>query len=319
MIVHFLYLFVIAHLTLTSSQGIESTQYGHFYIYYVAKDQAQAKIAGKVLQEAWEEFNNYFHIPNDPIYVFIIRSPDDFSKFTGGRSPFTFSGFAKPARNQIIVKSPNLRRSGEDFVGTLRHELVHIILHRSGIEQRIPLWLNEGIAMLFANEYSWSTRLRMSYIVLSNKLIEYKNLDRELMMTNSPDTTGTAYVQSLYLTQLLMDKLGKEKFWELLKKCRTTDFAVALREVGGGSIEDFIKDFRRSLWMVVILGTLATGSIFTPIAILAIVAYLTLRQKNLRKIREWEEEEKEDEELGIRRIPWEHILSEPYDFENDDE
>ncbi|MCX8064914.1 MAG: hypothetical protein N3G21_07045 [Candidatus Hydrogenedentes bacterium] len=317
--VYFLFQLTLLPFLLSSTDEAKFTQYGHFYIYYVYKDEAQAQIAGKVLQTAWDEFNKNFNLPLDSIYVYIIRSPEDFSKFTGGRSPFTYGGVAKPARNQIIVKSPNLRKAGEDFAGTLRHELVHILLHRSGIESRIPLWLNEGVAMLLANEYQWGTRLKMSFIVLSNRLIDYKDLDKELVLSDSPDATGTAYVQSLYLTQLLWSKLGEEKFWRLLNECRVKDFPTALRDVSKMSIEDFIQEFKKSLWAVVILGALATGSIFTPIALLAIVAYFAVRHRNLDKLKKWEEEEREDEALGIRTIPWEHILSEPYDFEEDDE
>jgi len=319
LIVSVLFVFLPLLSTLSYPDEIESVKFSHFYIYFNKVDRDQAQICGNVLSKAWDEFNVYFHLPPEPIYVFIIRSPEDFSKFTGGMSPFTFSGFAKPSRNQIIVKSPNLRKSGEDFAGTLRHELVHILLSRAGIEQRIPLWFNEGIAMYLANEYHWGTRLRMAYILLTNRLVDYKDLDRELVLSSSPDATGNAYVQSLYLTQLLVARLGEEKFWRLLDECRRKDFATALKDVAGMSIADFISEFKKSLWIVAIFGALATGSIFTPLAIMAIIAFFAIRHKNQQKLKQWEEEEREDEELGIRRIPWEHILSEPYEFEQDEE
>lgn len=292
----------------------------HAIIFYTEGDRKEAELSVKVIESAWTEFSQYLPITNiEPVQVWIVHKSEDFVSMSYGRSPFFFGGVARPGSGIIVVKASRLRSWGEDFAGTLRHELVHVFLSRAGLDDRLPLWFNEGLAMFLANEYYWSTGLRMSQIVLTYRLIEYRNLDRELMLTTSPDTTSSAYTQSLSMVQYLWKQLGKEKFWEMVKSCKEKSFVESLREVGGMSLDEFWNGYTRSLWIVTLIGTLATGSIFTPIAVLAVIVFLWVWRRNRKKLKAWEEEEEEDEQLGIHAIPWEHLTQEPYDWEMDDD
>ncbi len=292
----------------------------HAIIFYMQAEKKEAELSGKVIESAWTEYLQHLPITNtEPVQVWIVRTSEDFVSMSYGRSPFLFSGVARPGSGIIIIKAPRLRTWGEDFAGTLRHELVHVFLSRAGLEDQLPLWFNEGLAMFLANEYYWSAGLRMSQIVLTYRLIEYRNLDRELMLTTTPDTTSSAYIQSLSMIQYLWKQLGEEKFWKMVNNCKEKSFVESLREVGGMSLDEFWNGYRRSLWIVTLIGTLTTGSIFTPIAVLAVIVFLWVWRRNRRKLKAWEEEEEEDEQLGIHPIPWEHLTQEPYDWEMDDD
>ncbi|MGC9052883.1 MAG: peptidase MA family metallohydrolase [Candidatus Hydrogenedens sp.] len=303
--------------TQNSFQQLESK---YAIIYYVDTERTEAEKVQRVIESAWIEFNHYLPISNNkPVQVWIVHTPEDFSKLSSGRSSFLYGGIARPGSGIIVVKSPRLRSWGEDFVGTLRHELVHIFLNRAGLDERIPLWFNEGLAMFLANEYYWSAGIRMSHIVLTNRLIDYKDLDRELMLTTSPDRTSNAYIQSLSMLQYLYNKLGEKKFWDMVRGCKNKRFVQSLEQIGGLSFDNFWHGYRRSLWIVTLMGALATGSIFTPIAIMAIFVFLWIWRRNRKKMKAWEEEEEEEERLGIRTIPWAHLTQEPYDWEMRDD
>jgi len=303
--------------TQNSLQQLESK---YATIYYVEADKSEAEKAQKIIEFAWIEFSQYFSVQNNaPVQIWIVRTSEDFSKMTSGRSSFLYGGVARPGSGIIVVKSPRLRKWSEDFAGTLRHELVHVFLNRAGLDERIPLWFNEGLAMFLANEYHWSAGIRMSHIVLTNRLIDYKDLDRELMLTSSPDTTSSAYIQSLSMLQYLYKSLGEKKFWNMVRACKDKRFVQALEEIGGLSLDAFWHGYRRSLWIVTLMGALATGSIFTPIALLAIFVFLWIWRRNQQKMKKWQEEEDEDERLGIQTIPWEHLTQEPYEWEMKDD
>ncbi len=304
-----------------NQDSFQQLQGKHATIHFLETEKTEAERAQSIIESAWTEFSQYFPIENEsPVQVWLVRTTEDFSKMSSGRSSFLYGGIARPGSGIIVVKAPRLRKWGEDFAGTLRHELVHVFLHRAGLDERIPLWFNEGLAMFLANEYYWSTGLRMSHIVITNRLIDYRNLDRDLMLTTSPDTTSSAYVQSLSMVQYLYKKLGDKKFWEMVRECKDKRFVQSLKEIGGLSLDEFWYGYRRSLWIITLMGALATGSIFMPIAILAIFVFLWIWRKNQQKMKKWEEEEAEDELLGIRTIPWEHLTQEPYDWElKDDE
>ncbi|HOK09015.1 MAG TPA: peptidase MA family metallohydrolase [Candidatus Hydrogenedens sp.] len=316
--IHFL---IIAYITLGQNE-LQQLETDHSVVFYSPEDRAQAEYAGKVIEQAWGEYSRRLQIENnEAVQIWIIRESQDFKVKSGGRSPFLFGGVAHSGKGVIIVKSPRLRNWGEDFAGTLRHELMHVFISRAGLESQLPLWFNEGLSMYVANEYYWSTGLRMSQIVLTNRLIEYRFLDRELMLANSPDKTNSAYIQSLSMVQYLVKTLGDETFWKMVNTCKGERFVKALNDIGGITLDEFWYGYRKSLWIVTIMGAIATGSIFTPIAILAVFVFLWVWQRNRKQLQVWEEEEIEEEQLGIRSVPWEHLTQEPYDWEmdNDDE
>jgi len=52
----------------------------------------------------------------------------------------------------VAVRAPYLVEGPASFAGTLRHELLHVLLARNVNLDHLPRWLNEGIAMRYARE-----------------------------------------------------------------------------------------------------------------------------------------------------------------------
>ena len=146
-----------------------------------------------------------------------------------------------------MVKAPYLRLpSGRNYAGTLRHELVHVLLHRNVGEDRIPRWFNEGLAMMLANEYACGAPLSVARMYIERRIIPYSHLDFSLMAPGTETEFGDAYAQSLSMTRYLRNELGEETFWALIRDSGPMGFPDALRKHAGKSAVAFWQDYAAS-------------------------------------------------------------------------
>lgn len=292
--------------------------HGAFRISYQENDAETAQAALRVLEAAAAEFHPLLPLGNAPVQVVVAHTYDEFLRYAKRFSQVTVSGVARAEQGLIVVKAPALRPSGDDFAGTLRHELVHVLLYRNSNTDELPHWLNEGICMSLANEYYWAAPLQMAKMFLSSRLIEYRDLDYAFLAPGNEMEFGDAYAQALSMTRFLRDHLGEDRFWAVVRGVREMSFPDALRRFGGSSPQEFWQAYRRSLWLVALLGTMASGSFFTPAAFLLIAAYLRKRHQGRRILKRWAREEAA-EDARDRFFVWEDVVDGPYDWELENE
>ncbi len=290
---------------------------GPIQVSYHTGDLEAADRCIHVLTEATGEFEARLPLGEEPLRVLIAHTTDEFMRYARRYSQVNVNGIAKSSRGLIVVKAPRLRGVGDDFAGTLRHELLHVLLYRNTDTGALPRWLNEGIAMSLANEYYWESTLAMAKMFMGGRIIEYRNLDRAFLAPGDEMVFNDAYAQALSMTRYLRDRLGEEKFWAVVLGCKALPFPDALRQHGGISPRDLWDGYRRSLWLIALIGTLATGSFFTPAAFLVVIAYFRTRQKNRKTLRRWALEEAAD--TGPELYTWDEIVDGPYEWEYDED
>ena len=289
---------------------------GPLVVEYAAEDQDAASRALRELKETAAALDAHLPLGDQPVQVFIAPTVSAFQNRAVGFMPGQVSGVADPQRGLITVKSPRLRGARADFLATLRHELVHVALARNTNDAWLPRWLNEGLAMFLAKEYQFATPMTMAMMFFENRMIPYKDLDWAFMNPGQEMEFGDAYAQALSLTRHLYRRLGPEKFWQVVLATRTMPFPDALREHAGFDIREFWNGYMRSLWLVVLIGALASGSFFAPISVLTIVAWFSVYRQRKQTLAAWEREE-EDERLRNLVDPkppimsWEEALDDP--------
>ena len=291
-------------------------QEGPLIVEYAAGDEDAAQLAMKELSEAVTAFAPRLPLGSQPVNVFIAPTVAAFNRRAPGFMPGQISGVAEPERGLITVKSPRLRGARADFLGTLRHELVHVLLARNTKDAFMPRWLNEGLAMFMSREYQFATPMTMAAMFFENRLIQYKDLDWAFMNPGQEMEFGDAYAQALSLTRHLYKRLGPDRFWQVVLATRTMPFPDALRQYGGLDVHDFWSGYMRSLWLVVLVGTMASGSFFAPMALLTIVAWFRVRQQRRKVLKGWAQEENEERlrNLVDPRPPlmtWEEAVEDP--------
>ncbi len=269
-------------------------QDGPLIVEYGAGDEDAAQRAMRELKAAVVEFGPRMPLGDQPVNVFIAPSVAAFHDRAPGFMPGQVSGVADPQRGLITVKSPRLRGARANFLDTLRHELVHVLVERNTKPAFMPLWLNEGLAMFMAKEYEFATPMTMAVMFFENRMMEYKDLDQAFMNPGQEMEFGDAYAQALSLTRHLYKRLGPERFWQVVLGTRTMAFPDALRQYGGFTVHELWVGYIRSLWLVVLIGALASGSFFTPISVLTIVAWFSVRRQRRKVLEGWARDEEEE-------------------------
>lgn len=109
-----------------------------------------------------------------PIRLVILADQRALAAATRGRLPPWGAGAAFPAGRTIV-----LRADLPDLLGTLRHELAHLVLHQA-VRTRVPLWFDEGYASVASGEWDLSERLELHLSVALGGVPLLRDLDGEL-------------------------------------------------------------------------------------------------------------------------------------------
>ena len=263
-----------------------------FSIEYAAGDEATAQETRDILHRALEEWAARLPAGEDPIGVIICNTAWDFRRYAGAFGRPGVGGIARPEEGLIVLKAPRLMDQADAYEGTVRHELVHVLLARNLEEYNLPRWLNEGLAMTLAEEHRWNSTWRVAQMTLHGNLLPYRELEWALLEPGIEAQFGDAYAQSLSMTRYLFERFGEETVWALLGSMKTQTFGDALRSHAGMSPLEFYDAWRKSLWRLALGASIMSGfTLFQFMALLTIIAYLRKRHKGRIKLREWENEE----------------------------
>lgn len=289
---------------------------GPFQIEYPDGQEAIAQQSAEILTDAAAALADKLPAGAAPIRVVICSTRNEFLRYAGIYTQTGVTGVARPEEGFIAVKAPSMLPVGSDYEGTLRHELIHVLLARNVNPDYLPRWLNEGITMTLSREHRWASRARIAQMYVQGQIIRYPDLNFAMAAPGSEMEFSDAYAQSLSMTRFLMDRLGEAAFWDLVLSLRTQDFDAALQHYAHFTPYEFWTAWHNSLWNLALVSTLVSGfSVFQAMALLVVFAYWRKRRRGQRILRAWEEEEG-------RRVPGDsnHADDEPwYPWDDDGE
>ncbi len=269
---------------------------GIFVVVYTPANDELPRRTLRELEKSLAKYEPLLPSGSESIRVEICRTAREFQRFAGGGAMASIQGFARSEEGVIVVKAPNLMRSGTDYFGVVRHELLHVLLARNTNLGNVPRWLNEGIAMTVSGENRWSSALHIGRMYAEGSLIEYAKLPFVFAAPGGETEFGRAYSQSLSMTKFLRHRLGEAVFWELLKDMESQPFERALAERTGLTTAEFYEAWKGSLWKIALSNSVLTGfGVFQFGAILVIIVYLRKRRRGKRILRQWKAEEEGDD------------------------
>ncbi len=308
---------LLAAACLCAPSAGEELARGQVRVRHHPDDARDAAVALEVVEEALGEFGHRLPPGDAPVCVVVAHDFAEFMRYARSYTQVSVSGVAHSSRGLIVVKAPRLRRAGSDYRGTLRHELVHVLIHRNANTALVPRWLNEGLCMSLANEYQWAAPLTVARMYLGGRLIPYRLLDRAFLMPGDEMEFNDAYAQALSMTRFLRDHLGEDTFWQVFHAMDTLTFGDALRKHAGISPSDFWDAYQRSLWKLALIGILTSGSFFTPAAFLVIIVWFRKRGQNRRTLARWEAEEAVEDAEGLHVFSWDEVVEDPDAWKGD--
>jgi hypothetical protein len=198
------------------------------------------------------------------LLLIVANDRADFARWSHGRLPSWGAGAAFPASRVVII-----RLDAGDPYQTLRHELAHVALHQR-VQGRVPLWFDEGYAVLAAGEYGRFAALRLNLAVASGKIPELRALDGALRGRDGDAEAAYALAGSAVAELARRSRNGE--LGGLLRQLEAgVPFDDAVASATGLTIDRFEDVWTRSVrqhynWLV----WLATGGMWLVVTLILI-------------------------------------------------
>jgi hypothetical protein len=211
----------------------------------------------------------------------------------GAWIPLWAIGVAYPAENVIVLRSPRaVKGSRIDIVDVFAHEFSHIALGRALSGVTVPAWLNEGLAMYEAREWTFSRISVLTRASLMDRLIPLPVLTLSFPAEEGP--AELAYAESFMFVSFLINKLGREAFQRLIRDyARYGDLEGALRRGTGMNIAEL-----EERWLVYLKLRVSWIPIITSVstfwfiaALIFVYGYARKKRQAERRLKEMEKEE----------------------------
>ena len=157
--------------------------------------------------------------------------------------------------NRIMILSPRLLPKGYTWADTLAHEYVHYLVFLKS-ENRVPVWLHEGIAKY--EEKRWKEKDNdvisplyetiLSEALKKNELVPIEKMHPSLAMLESAREAQLAFAQSGTMVSHLVDNWGQEALVNLIESIRDTDdYQAAIESVTNLNFPLFYESWEKDL------------------------------------------------------------------------
>jgi len=184
---------------------------------YVMKVKNIAEKYYRVIARDFNFYRDKFWIWENRAKIFIAGNKDDYL------NSFNCSPWSDACVNlhgKIIYTYPDQQK----FASILVHELTHIIFREHIGEGRLPLWLDEGVAVYMENKYGGGYYTN-GFQFLKKKIkedtyIKFPQLNKVTIGSldgESNDYINLFYLESFSIINFIMKKYGKYKFSNFLR------------------------------------------------------------------------------------------------------
>jgi hypothetical protein len=211
--------------------------------------------------------------------------------------PLWAAGVAYPTENVIVLRSPRaVKGSRIDAVDVFAHEFSHIALGRALSGAKTPVWLDEGLAIYEAREWTFSRLSVLTAAALTDRLIPLPILARSF--PQEAKDAELAYAEGFMFVSFLINKVGREAFHRMIRDfTRFGDLEGAFRRGTGMSMAEleerwlfFLK--LRVSWIPIIT---SISTLWFLMALIFIYGYMRKKRQAEHRLNEMAEEEAREE------------------------
>ncbi len=269
-----------------------------FVIAYREADQTLAiRVLGELQERQRQLAQRLTYQPRRMITVFLCPTQYVFDRMTGGSVPHWGEAAANTAQWRIYLKTPAASDTRELLPSTVTHELAHLCLAEIAHPNTLPRWFNEGAAILLSNEARPADPAIISRALLTNSLVDFEESDDLLSFPNA--RAALAYAESYQAVSFMTERFGNDAVQNFAAAfSQTNDSQQAFQSAFGEDLWNFEAEYfdylrRHFRWYFLLDESFLFGGI---ILILVIAGFFVTRWRVKKKLKEWENEEKEDKE-----------------------
>ena len=268
----------------------------HFSFYFHARDERSMKSLIDQAEGLRREIIEALGIDlEERTKVYLAPSLRRFQEIQPrGEIPLWSVAVAYPSLNLIIMKSPRAAKRGHIDLGKVfKHEFTHIAVGRAFKgKDKVPRWLDEGLAIYVSREWNLSRVSTMTRAVLTDSLIPLSEITH--WFPREPDRAELAYSEGFYLISFLISQYGKESFHRFIRiYSGGKGLKEVLMEVYGIGWEELEEEWRdylklRFSWIPIVT---STTTLWFLVTIAFILAYLRRRKATRLKLEALERED----------------------------
>ena len=273
----------------------------HFRVYFTGS-RSDARRSIEEGEEFLREVAEGFDMPFEGrIEIWICGSEDQFRRAVNAPIQDWAAGCAFPLQRRVLVRDPGFTENRNlKFLVVLRHEIAHVIIGEKirGRLSEIPLWFNEGMAMLLSGEGMFFRRdLILMGRAVWGSIIPLREL--ETSFPDEPDLASLAYAESLSAVSMIARDYGRESLRAILDLVRLGEsFTNAMTLTTGMTPYSFDERWRSHVERHYKVTLLLSSSSFLWMLISAafLIVYINYRRIRREKLERMAvEEESEDE------------------------
>ena len=287
------FIFIILGSLHYQAYGKKKISYDYCEIICNEEDSVLAQKLLKQIQRPLERIEDFFnHKPGSMITIYLTTSEREYKKYSLGETPDWSQAVAYIQKRLIVLKlssAEEIKRSPQ----ILLHELTHIFVSDRLPQERIPVWLNEGLAdYLSGDELSLDDKVIIANALAAKKIISLVDFD-SLIYFEQPQAK-LAYAQALSAVQYFVRMHGIAKLQKLIQNLGNyRSINDAFEATVGYDFIDFeinwYQDlYKRYRWLAILN---LDNIIWIIICMLAISAIIAVRFRNRKRLKDWEDKE----------------------------
>ncbi|MCA9709570.1 MAG: hypothetical protein KDK70_27275 [Myxococcales bacterium] len=281
-------------------QATEGYRLGRMHLRYEPALAEQAAMLAANAPRWWAEIEEEIAGDvDDTVEIVFVDHSGRVAEASG--MPHWVAGVAHPPTGEIIIARHAPDGSPTNLEELLRHEMVHVILHRATDGAEVPRWFHEGMAESFNGTLSLGRTQTLAAAVFGPGVPRLDRLEQSFHVGDGPQV-AVAYAASRDLVEFLRgyDASGV-RLRQVMTELRSGHrFEVAFIHAYGRGLGELVGQWRaglpgRFIWYPL----LASGGLpFILVAPLVVVAWIRRR----RKVRLGMERLEREDALAMARL-----------------
>ncbi|MBN4057118.1 hypothetical protein JYU19_02295 [bacterium AH-315-J21] len=224
--------------------------------------------------------------------LYIANNEAQFDSLVQGVFPHWGAAAALPQLHRIVLKSPHLKLTGKTMETLAAHEYSHLLMYALA-DGKAPRWMDEGLAMYFAQEWSYQDFVNVSWAAIRGTMIPLAEI--ESLNTFSKARAEVAYAESYLAVNYLFEYYGPEGMKETLSGLKAgLSIDSAMQRAFGLDEAGFEREvFANIRENHTLLGILMGSNLFWgALALIVVIGFIRTRLNRKKRYAQWEEEER---------------------------
>ncbi len=207
----------------------QKAESAHFvFLFPEGKDAVLVPYALEALEAIRTALENDFgYVPPGKVRVEVVSNAAQLSKVsTLTREQIRTTGTIAICKfNKLMVTSPKAVIRGYDWLDTLAHEYVHLVVSQKSANS-VPIWMHEGLAKYLESRWRGpaggamtpSTLALLGSRVKKNTLVPFEKMHPSMALLPTAEDAATAFAEVFFAMDYLSHEAGPQAFKGLLNK-----------------------------------------------------------------------------------------------------